>query len=260
MDLNKKTVFVITGSSRGIGKKLAIEFCKLFKSNSLAILMALSYSGLEETRREILAVNNNITVKLHEIDLEQAVSEDYKRILSDSLVGFDVKDFERAFIIHNVGTVGDVSKTAKELSDIDDWKRYYHLNVFGLCALSAEFMTVFRDIPKLVVNITSGTAVEPYGSMAQYCSGKATREMFFRVLAVEEQDTVVLSYSPGPVDTDIITDFQKRTMNKELSDYFEQLKREKTILTTEKTAAKLIQVLQEFKFKSGDRADYFGRK
>ncbi|EYC15434.1 hypothetical protein Y032_0037g3521 [Ancylostoma ceylanicum] len=35
----------------------------------------------------------------------------------------------------------------------------------------------------------------------QYSVGKAAREAFFRVLAVEDDTIKVLSYSPGPVDT-----------------------------------------------------------
>ncbi|XP_055911682.1 sepiapterin reductase-like [Eupeodes corollae] len=257
MDLNKKTIFIITGASRGIGKTMAVECCRLFKPNSLAILFARSKEGLEQTHKEIQAINNNITVKVHSIDLEKALLDDYQKALTDALAGIKVKDFERAFIIHNVGSVGDVTKSAKELSDIDDWKKYYHLNVFGLCALNSEFMSRFSDLPKLVVNITSGTGIKPYPTMGQYCSGKATREMFFKVLAVEEKDTIVLNYSPGPVDTDFITNFQKISKNEELNKMFEKIKREKTILTPEKTTEKFINVLKEFKFESGGRVDYF---
>ncbi|XP_055844895.1 sepiapterin reductase-like [Episyrphus balteatus] len=257
MDLEKKTIFIISGASKGIGKTMAVECCRLFKPNSLAILFARSREGLEQTRKEIQAVNETITVKIYSMDLEEATCTDYHLIMADALTGFKVKDFERAFVIHNVGSVGDVSKTAKDLSDVDDWKKYFHLNVFGLCVLTAVFMTCFKDIEKLVVNITSGTAVKPYNTMAQYCSGKATREMFFKVLATEEKDTTVLNYSPGPVDTDFISNFQKESKNEELNKQFEKMKQEKTILTPELTTKKFLQVLKEFKFKSGDRVDYF---
>lgn len=259
MDLNKKTFFLITGASRGIGKTMAIECCKLFSQGSVAVLLARSEEGLGKTRTEIQTVNNNVTVKVYSIDLQEATAKDYNRIISDALKGFDVNDFERAFIIHNVGTVGDVTKSAKELSDIDDWKRYYHLNVFGVCALNAEFLSHFKDtnMSKLVVNITSGTAVTPYTTMGQYCSGKATREMFFRVLAVEEKDIVVLSYSPGPVETDFLTNFQKISKSEELNERFQKMRKENKILTTEQTTSKFMKALKEFKFKSGDRVEYF---
>lgn len=257
MDLNKKTIFILTGASKGIGKTLAIECCRLFKAGSLAILFARSASGLEETRNEIIAANADVTVKVFPLDLGEITSEEYHETLTNALTGVDVNEFERAFIVHNVGSVGDVTKSAKELCDIDNWKKYFHLNVFGVCALNTEFMRLFEDIPKLVVNITSKVGIEPFPSMAEYGCGKAAREMYFRVLALEEKDTVVLNYSPGPVDTDMTIILQEESMNEELREGFRSSREQKTILTTELTTAKCLAVIKEFKFKSGDHVDYY---
>ncbi|XP_055844896.1 sepiapterin reductase [Episyrphus balteatus] len=257
MDLNQKTIFILTGASKGIGKTLAIECCRLFKPESLAILFARSASGLEETRNEIIAVNSDITVKVFPLDLGEISSEEYHDTLTNALDGVGVNDFERAFIVHNVGSVGDVTKSAKELGDIENWKKYFHLNVFGVCALNTEFMRRFEDIPKLVVNITSKVGIEPFPSMAEYGAGKAAREMYFRVLALEEKDTTVLNYSPGPVDTDMTIIVQEESMSEELREGFRSSREQKTILTTQLTTAKCLAVLKEFKFKSGDHVDYY---
>ncbi|XP_055913609.1 sepiapterin reductase [Eupeodes corollae] len=257
MDLNKKTIFILTGASKGIGKTMAIECCRLFKPKSLAILFARSASGLEETKKEILALNNDITVKVFSLDLGEISAKEYHETLDDALTGVEVNEFERAFIVHNVGSVGDVTKSAKELSDIDNWKKYFHLNVFGVCALNAEFMKRFEDIPRLVVNITSKVGIEPFPSMAEYGSGKAAREMYFRVLALEEKDVVVLNYSPGPVDTDMTIILQNESMSEELREGFRSSREQKTILTTQLTTAKCLAVIKEFKFKSGDHVDFY---
>lgn len=65
----------------------------------------------------------------------------------------------------------------------------------------------------VVVNISSLAAIQPFGSKAVYCQGKAAREMFHRVLAEENKNTIgstsvgasveVLNYAPGPLDTDM---------------------------------------------------------
>jgi len=47
------------------------------------------------------------------------------------------------------------------------------------------------------VNISSLCALQPFRSWALYCSGKAARDMMFRVLAAEEPDVRVLNYAPG---------------------------------------------------------------
>jgi len=45
--------------------------------------------------------------------------------------------------------------------------------------------------------MTSLLGIEPYKSVGYYCVGKASREMFFRVLALENPTLNILSYSPG---------------------------------------------------------------
>ena len=39
-------------------------------------------------------------------------------------------------------------------------------------------------------------------------SGKAARDMFFKVLAAEEKDISVLNYAPGPLDTHMFHSLQ----------------------------------------------------
>lgn len=94
------------------------------------------------------------------------------------------KNFERAVIVHNAGTIGDVSKTTVEMTDCEEWRKYYDLNVFSPAVLNSVFMKIFNDdtkVGRLVINITSLCCVEPMKSMGFYGSGKAAREMFFKV-------------------------------------------------------------------------------
>lgn len=49
----------------------------------------------------------------------------------------------------------------------------------------------------MVVNISSLCALKPFKSWTLYCTGKAARDMMFKVLAVEEPDVRVLNYAPG---------------------------------------------------------------
>lgn len=54
-----------------------------------------------------------------------------------------------------------------------------------------------------VINISSLCAVEPFKSWGLYCTSKAGRNMLFRVLAAENPALRVLSYGPGPLNTDM---------------------------------------------------------
>ncbi|XP_073829620.1 sepiapterin reductase-like [Musca autumnalis] len=262
LDLAKKTYFLITGASRGIGKCMAIEVSKKLKTDSIIVLMARDAVALEKTKSEIQTKRSDVTVLTYSVDLSKAKAEQFQEILCDSLKKCNntkVGDFERAFVIHNAGTVGDVSKSAKDVVDTSVWLDYYHTNVFSTIALNGEFFKVFPSTPKLVINITSLCGVEPFASMSYYCSGKAAREMFFKVLAVEEQntDTLVLNYAPGPIDTDMTVLIQKETINTELHDLFKNQRETKTMLTADQTTAKFIHILEEVDFKSGAHIDYF---
>ncbi|XP_075158170.1 sepiapterin reductase [Haematobia irritans] len=261
LDLNKKTVFLVTGASRGIGKKMAIEVSLKLKAGSLIILMARNMEALEKTKSEIVSKRSDVTVLVYSIDLTTATAEQFNRLLQDAIAKSQSKanDFERAFIIHNAGTVGDVSKKAIDISNIEIWREYYHMNVFSTISLNVEFFKIFPEVPKLVVNISSKCAIVPFASMSFYCSGKAARDMYFSVLAVEEKDndTLVLNYAPGAIDTDMTVYVQNETICKELHKSFKNQRDTKTMLTTEQTTEKFLKIIQESTFQSGAHIDYW---
>jgi sepiapterin reductase len=257
IDLNKKCFFLITGASRGIGHKMALECSRKFKANSTIVLLARSAAGLETTKTEILAINPKLNVITRSIDLTKPSPEDLNKIIQESLVGVDKTSLELAFVIHNVGTIGNVTQLAKQLEDPTELTNYFSTNVFSVSTLNAQFIKHFENTKMLIVNVTSKAGVVPIKSFVMYCSGKAAREMYFRVLAEEEPQILVLNYSPGPVDTDMTVDVQARSCDEGVRGMFSNLREEKTILTCAQTTEKFIAVLAEGKYKSGDHVDYY---
>lgn len=83
------------------------------------------------------------------------------------------------------------------MSEVD---AYLSFNVSSALCLTTG---VLQAVPqshgqrRTVVNISSLCALEPFPSWVLYCTGKAAREMMFRVLAKEEPDLRVLNYAPG---------------------------------------------------------------
>lgn len=258
-DLNKKTYFLISGASRGIGKTLAVECAKKFRPGSVVVLIARSLAGLETTKSEIESKTEGLTVLIYSVDLSVYNAVDHEELVIKSLKesSSEPSDFELAFIVHNAGTIGDVSMRAKNQNDVRKWDSYLRTNVSSVIALNCVFMKIFEVQRKIVVNITSKAAVFPFASFAEYCAGKAARQMYFRVFAEEEKDTLVLNYSPGPVETDMTVDVQKNTHDSGVREMFANLRAEKTILTTEQTTAKFLEVLEKNDFKSGDHIDYY---
>lgn len=174
VNLSLRTLLVVSGASRGIGRALAVECSAKLASGSLVILLARSKSGLEETQNQILASSaTNITVIVHAIDLTRPSPDDLAGIFRTALDGRSIAEFALAMIINNVGTIGPVNKSAWELGlDAAAWQDYFAINVFSVAGLNSAFLnTVGQPNTQkrvVVVNITSGTAIDPYPSFAFY--------------------------------------------------------------------------------------------
>ncbi|XP_071569943.1 sepiapterin reductase isoform X2 [Temnothorax nylanderi] len=107
-------------------------------------------------------------------------------------------------------------------------------------------------------DLSKSTDVEFQGiGSGQYSSVKAAREMYFKVFALENPDANVLSYSPGPVDTDMFTTVCETIADPEAKKMYIEMRQKKTVLTTEQTVNRLVQILKERKYNAADHVDYY---
>ncbi|XP_068157445.1 sepiapterin reductase [Drosophila tropicalis] len=262
MDLKQKTYLLVTGASRGIGREFAQQLAKRISGKgSLVVLLGRDLSLLDETKANILRDNGELEVYTYSLELSQCQAEDFSKILSETLEKSNAKaeGFQRAIVIHNAGTLGDASKRASEIGDTGYLEKFFHTNLFSALALNCEFLRVFRDQAKLVVNLSTLAAIQPIPSMAYYCTVKAAREMYFRVLAKEEESTdktLVLNYAPGMIDTQMTVQVEREAHDPTIKAMFREQRESKVMLTTEQTALKFIKILESKVFQSGDHIDY----
>lgn len=257
IDLKGKLAYLlVSGASRGIGRTMAIETSRNLKSGSVVVLLARSLEGLEGTKSEILSINEGIKVIIKSLDLTKPSVEEFDEIITSS---FDnTMNFDLAIVIHNVGTLGDITKWAKDIQSYDELEPYFSINVHAPTLLNNRLLKVIPSkTKKFIVNITSKAAICPFKSFTFYCMGKAAREMYFRMLAEEEKDILVLNYSPGPVESDMTVYAQKSSVSNETSEMFKNLRTTGTILTTEQTTKKFLEVVAKGNYKSGDHIDYY---
>lgn len=256
MNLSQRTYLIVTGASRGIGREFAQQLSgRIQPQGSVVTLLGRNLALLQEAKEHILAKSPLLTVHTYSLELSTAKEGDFAKILEDSTGN---ESFERAIVIHNAGTVGDTSKRAKEIGDTALLQNYFHTNVFSCMSLNSQFMKVFRNVQKLIVNLSTLAAIAPISSMGYYCSVKAAREMFFRVLALEETapDTLVLNYAPGMIDTQMTVQVQQEAHDPAIVAMFRDQREAKTMLTAAQTTKRFIEVLEAQKFKSGDHVDY----
>ncbi|KAJ4444609.1 hypothetical protein ANN_06405 [Periplaneta americana] len=258
----QKTYCLITGASKGIGRKFAIEFSGKFASKSLVVLMARSETGLLETKNQIASVNPDIDVIICPVDLSKPNPEEYYSMIQNSLkkIGCTATDFDLGLLVHNAGSVGDVSEVTSEMSDPKKWQEYYSLNLFSVVCLNSQFLKIFPEgsaKQRTIINITSLCAITPFKSMGYYCSGKAAREMFFKTLAEENPALNVLNYAPGPIDTDMVSEVISRTSDIDVKKMFVEYKETKKLLTVDDTTKRIIEILEKGNFQSGQHVDYY---
>lgn len=257
IDLSGTVYCVLTGASQGIGRAIAVEVAQVLGPNSIMLLLARN--GQELAKTASLCESANVKVIYNSIDLAKASIKDMNDILKQSLVGHSIRDFDKSLIFHNVGSIGNLSVETIAMEDVEEMRQYYDLNVFKVIALNTQFLKLFHEIEDrvIIVNITSLCAIKPMGGMAYYCSGKAAREMYFKVLAEEKRHIKVLNYSPGPVETAMIEYIISEAVNDNLKDVFNSFKNQGTLLKPEITARKCLKVLQSGKFTPGEHVDYF---
>jgi len=257
-----KTFLVVTGASKGLGKAFATALSSNLSEGSTVYLTARTEEALIETQNNISAINGKIDVKYFIIDQENAEKVSYvnmfKNIKSDN--------YEFAIIVHNAGSIGKQGQMVRDYDDKDELINYYKLNLFSVAILNSVFMKTFSQVRKIVINISSLAALQPFVTWGNYCAGKAARDALFGVLALEENESEdssiigckVLNYAPGPVHTAMIDNvIQDQNVHQGVKESFCSMIANKTILKPEQSAEKLVQILDEDNFKSGDHIDYY---
>lgn len=257
IDLSGSTYCLLSGASQGIGRAIAVEVSKQLGPNSIMLLLARNKAELAITAE--MCESKNVKVVHESIDLSKATATEMLDVIKKSLQGRKVADFSTGLIFHNVGSLGNLAIDTARMEDVKELRDYFDLNVFNVISLNTQFLKVFEEVEErlVIVNITSLCAIKPMSGMAYYCSGKAAREMYFKVLADEKKHVKVLNYAPGPVETSMIDYVLAEAVNENLRDVFTSFRNQNTLLKPEVTAKKCMRVLKLSKFAPGEHVDYF---
>lgn len=156
LDLKNKTALV-TGSSRGIGKGIAIE---LAKEGVNVLINGRNYEEVEQTVNEIKlefpdTFPQNATADIVDIQQREALFKKHPQI--------DI-------LVNNTG-IYEIMK----YEDVNDevWEKYIHTNVLAANGLSKfYFPKMIKNNFGRIIFIASEEAVMPSGQMPQYCMTK----------------------------------------------------------------------------------------
>jgi len=172
-----RTFCLITGSSRGLGQRMAVRFAQLLPKDSAIVLAARDSKGLTTTKKTIEEIRDDVSIYIWTVDLAEVTETTLEQSLNTILMelGSSPAQFQQAFLVHNAASMGDVSALFTGQTDSAYLNRYWRLNLTQVVVLNSVFWKKF-DIcsiqQKLVINITSICAKQAFKSWSIYCSGK----------------------------------------------------------------------------------------
>ncbi|KAM8873268.1 sepiapterin reductase a [Synchiropus picturatus] len=255
-----RALCIITGASRGFGRAAAKTISRVLKPGSALVLAARSAEGLRTLKAELTEADGgkgDLVVCCVAADL--ALMDGVESVVKAAKETF-VEGIEHIILINNAACLGDVSRYFRSFTDMAEVDSYWSFNITSALCLTSGILQAFPKSPnrrRTMVNISSLCSIRPYPSWVLYCSGKAARDMMFKVLAEEEPDVRVLNYAPGPLDTDMMVTAKTMTADPGLKDLCIDLTENRKLLTCETSCAKMLKLLLEDSYASGAHVDVF---
>jgi glucose 1-dehydrogenase len=211
--LNSKNV-VVTGSSRGIGEAIALEFAK---SGYNVVINSRNDHDLIKSKDEILRkVNGSVSIVSFPGDISQEKAcTDLMRKAEEEFGMIDV-------LVNNAGINGPEKKIANVSSS--EWDEVLDINLKGsfLCSREAiRRMLKYKQEDKLshdcsIINISSVHQTTPMPLAVPYAASKGGMEMLTKTLALEVADKGIRinAIAPGAIATmmniDVLQDENKK--------------------------------------------------
>jgi benzil reductase ((S)-benzoin forming) len=189
-NLNDKSAYIITGTTRGIGRALAEE---IVRRGHTAFCISRTPETQSPDRR-------NYTCDLRDPD---QIGEVMHRVMHDLRDAY-CRD---AVLINNAGMLAPIGSLEK--STFAQMADSMHVNLMAPILLMSWFIRESDawSIPRRIINMTSGAAGHAYAGWSLYCAAKAAMNMITRCTALEQSNrpdgAAISAVAPGVVDTDM---------------------------------------------------------
>jgi benzil reductase ((S)-benzoin forming) len=195
-------LYIITGASRGMGLALAQQL--LQSGNTLLCISRHASDALAQQAQSQGAALTQWTADLSDA---APTAEKLQAWLAAQSAGSASPAFTSATLVNNAGMVPSIAP----LSDLaaGDITRALRVGVEAPMLLTSAFLraTAAWQVPKKVLNISSGLGRRAMASQAGYCAAKAAMDHFSSCVALEEalkpHGAKVCSLAPGVIDTDM---------------------------------------------------------
>lgn len=192
MDVLKGKIAIVTGASRGLGRRIAV---RLAQQGAAVALLARTAAGLDDTRQEIAAAGARAVVV--PVDLAQQESVANGKAVVERDLGVP------SILVNAAGVFGPIDLVKD--SDPAAWIETIMTNTIGPYLTCRAFVGGMIDRGwGRIVNVTSAAALHQPGPVnSAYGTSKAALNQFTRHLAAELKGTGVTAnvIHPGDVKT-----------------------------------------------------------
>jgi glucose 1-dehydrogenase len=209
---NERRVAVVTGSSKGIGKAIALEFANAGYS---VVINARKEEELNQAAKDI---SNSIKDAGRIVSIPGDISQES---VSISLVESAVKQFGRIDVLINNAGIGGESKKINELTE-KDWDEVIDVNLKGAFLCTREAVkNMLKDGRNnnnySIINISSVHEQTPQPESAPYAASKGGMQMLTKTIALElaEKGIRVNGIAPGAIATDMNKEVLENQKEKE---------------------------------------------
>ncbi|GAB6908204.1 putative Benzil reductase ((S)-benzoin forming) [Desulfosarcina cetonica] len=242
----RRLFFIITGTTRGLGRSLAAA--ALDQAGSRVVGFSRAAPFLKNDRQQ------NVSIDLNDTD---AIAAAFDQIAVDRQ---ENADLAHSVLINNAGVLDPIAPVA----DCDDrlLAENIRVNLTAPLLLTRHFFHFAKGLPgrKWIVNITSGASQAPYPGWAAYGAAKAGLDLATRTMALEfasiDPAFAVCAVAPGTVDTDMQARI-RRCSHQQFPqvDKFIDLKANGGLTPPFQAARRLIKSLLAGRFENGGRYD-----
>ena len=232
--------FLITGTSRGIGKAVAQKL--LEKGHTIL--------GVSRNRSDVLDSTN-----YYHLSFDLADTSQISQIMAKVNEIVDKQSFDIICLINNASAVEPIGPIEK--CPTTDIESHVKIGLIAPMLLTSMFIRRFtnKKIRKKVVFISSGAAFTPLADESIYCGSKAGINMFAQCVGLEQKDKEygfeVNSIGPGMVNTDMQLAARSKTSDEfTMADFFKQAFEAGKLQEPSKVAEKIYTILEN-KYEQG---------
>ncbi|MBW4593997.1 MAG: SDR family oxidoreductase [Brasilonema angustatum HA4187-MV1] len=187
-------IAIVTGSSRGIGRAIALKLA----DNGASVVV--NYAGNANKAEEVVAEIENLGVKAIAVQADVSKVTDIQRLFEQTIERFGKVDI----LVNNAGI--PLYKLLVDVTE-EDFDKIFAINVKGTyfaCQQAAQHMVDGGRI----INLSSSTTVMMMPTYSAYVATKGAVEQITRIVAKElgGRGITVNVISPGPTDTELFTE------------------------------------------------------